>query len=82
MIRYIYQKDVYRKAQPNPMIEENLDLIDRSVMPGSVSISVIDNTGEDKIRLSIRYSTSNYDKESIERYISLISDAVDYLENH
>ncbi|MBQ6441840.1 MAG: AMP-binding protein [Lachnospiraceae bacterium] len=80
MVRYIYQKDVYRKAKPNPLIEENLDLVDRSNMPGSVSISIIDNTGEDEIRISVRYSVSNYDKESIERYIGLISSAVDYLE--
>ena len=80
MLRYIYQKDVYRKAKPNPLIEENLDLVDRSSMPGSVSISVIDNTGEDELRISIRYSSSNYDKESMERYIGLISKAVDHLE--
>ncbi len=80
MLRFIYQKDVYRKGKPNPMIDENIELVDRSIMPGSVSISVIDNTDEEKIRISIRYSCSNYDKESMERYIGLISKAVDYLE--
>ncbi len=80
MLRYIYQKDVYRKGKPNPLIDENIELVDRSKMPGSVSISIIDNTGEEQIRISIRYSTSNYDRESIERYIGLISKAVDYLE--
>lgn len=75
MLRFNYEKDILK------LNDDELKLKSESIMPGSISINVIDNEGADKLSLVIRYSKDNYSRQSMERYTELLHKAVEYLDN-
>jgi hypothetical protein len=80
LIRFVYQKNLISERSPVEAAEEQirLDLSDRGAV-GSLGIGVVDNDGDDKLILGVKYSSSMYDKESIIRFCSIYASIAEKL---
>ena len=48
-------------------------------MPGILGVNIVDNSGAQRLGLTIRYCPDIYEKESIEKYKELMKKAVRFL---
>ena len=80
MVRFNYQKDTLVDASNNPLAAGKLETETDNVMPGSISVNLIDNEGEEKLHFAIRYAKHAYRKERIEAFAKLFMKAVQFLE--
>ena len=77
MIRYIYQKDIFMPTKLFLLEEGELPINNpREGSAGMISVGLIVNTGNPKAVMGIRYSESNYDQATIDRFAREIADAM------
>lgn len=81
MVRFIYQKDTLYAEYKMDLLGDRIDVGDKEVIPGILSVNIIDVTGHEKLDLVIRYCLDNYKQESIDRFTELLRRAVIYLES-
>lgn len=82
LIRFVYQKNLISESSPIETTEEQIKLeLSSSESVGGLSIGVVDNDGDDKLILGVKYNSSIYDKESIIRLCSIYSDIAEKLTN-
>ena len=79
-IRYNYEKDILVERKLTSLADEKLEISSDNVMPGSISVNIIDNIGMPQLGLAIRYAKEQYRKESIDKFVELFMRAVRFLE--
>lgn len=82
MVRFIYQKDtIDAETKLDRLSLETYDGNTLDRMSGVFSINIIDDSREDRLGLIVRYCPDVYKKESIDRFIETLKDAVVFLED-
>ena len=80
MLRMNYQKDAMGWMRQIDLFERPVKFPESEKMSGVMGLSFVDSSRSDKIQLFLRYATGCYQKESMERYLSLFDEAIQYLE--
>ncbi len=80
MLRMNYQKDAMGWMRQIDLFERPVKFPESKMMSGVMGLSFLDSTRSDKIQLFLRYASGCYQKESMERYLSLFDEAIQYLE--
>ena len=74
LIRFVYQKNLISEKSPVETAEEQISLdLSSGEAVGRLSLGVVDNDGDDKLILGVKYNSAIYDKESIIRLCSIYS---------
>ena len=82
MVRFIYQKDtIDAETKLDRLSLETYEGNTLDRMSGVFSINIIDDSREDRLGLIVRYCPDVYKKESIDRFIETLKDAVVFLED-
>lgn len=79
MMRFIYQKDILAPSKLGQLALQTPDIACHAEIGGVIGVNVLDNTGDDHVRLVINYSKDVYKEESIRRFAQLYLQAVEYL---
>ena len=69
MVRYIFQKDIYKPTKLYLLEDGELPVVSSNEgSAGVLSISIVVNTGFKEAILGMRYSKDNYDASTIEGF--------------
>ncbi len=79
MARFIYQKNMRTGAGAGSFGVEQVKLDETLISIGRFTINIVEQDGHDHLSLLGRYAKACYEEESIQRFLGLFKEAIQYL---